>query len=618
MTRGGRLEALLRPAPGRLAFTLQMVLVCALITIVAVTYRLPSLAVTVYAAFFLYRPDRGATILTSIVMPIFITVVLLIALLLTIGIVDHPFWRVWAMATISFVVLFLGSASKLKPFAPTLALILGYVLDLIGGLPLGEVATRGLLYAWLIAGIPAGICIVVALLVGSPPRRLLEAALAVRLRCAAGLLRGDPQTLGAGDLLRQGDVAMVAWLKSAGMEHSLPRGTEAALGHAIGSSLAILSYGLLLSGEPLAGRDDDFALSQMAAALDDMADILEKGSYPIGIDLPPTHGVAELLRQEMMQFAEGPVALSEAKISGFLLPDALTNPAHVRYALKTTAAAMSCYILFQLLDWPGIHTCLITCYVVSLGSAGETIEKLTLRISGCLFGAALGFATLIFVMPQVDGVTALVAIVAIGTLPAAWVAAGSPRIAYAGLQIAFAFYLIVLQGPSPAFDLSIGRDRIVGVLVGNLVVYLMFTKVWPVSISADVDPSIARILHALSSLAVAGREGARIRIGPMRNAVSGLRQDLHIARYEPRSIRPSKSWFLTREVTLATIDALQAPLLATAVSGGESAESVGRDLDVLARRMEDTSDAVRRVAALSTLDDVLSGIANRGRGHALG
>ena len=42
---------------------------------------------------------------------------------------------------------------------------------------------------------------------------------------------------------------------------------------------------------------------------------------------------------------------------------------------------MFCYLVYSLLDWPGIHTCLITVYIVSLGTTAETIEKLTLRIA---------------------------------------------------------------------------------------------------------------------------------------------------------------------------------------------------------------------------------------------
>jgi len=98
------------------------------------------------------------------------------------------------------------------------------------------------------------------------------------------------------------------------------------------------------------------------------------------------------------------------------LPDAFTNPEHVRYALKTTSAAMFCYVLYSLLDWPGIHTCLITCYIVSLGTTAETVEKLTLRILGCLVGAAAGIAAIVYLIPHVTSIGALMIVVFLGAL----------------------------------------------------------------------------------------------------------------------------------------------------------------------------------------------------------
>src|SRR5258706_5273137 len=124
---------------------------------------------------------------------------------------------------------------------------------------------------------------------------------------------------------------------------------------------------------------------------------------------------------------------------GFCLRDAFTKPEHVHYALKTTGAAMLCYATYTLLDWPGIHTSLITCYIVSLGTTGETVEKLTLRILGCLLGAAAGIAAIVFLMPNFTSIGALMAVGFVATLASGWVAGGSPRIAYAGFQIAFSF-----------------------------------------------------------------------------------------------------------------------------------------------------------------------------------
>jgi multidrug resistance protein MdtO len=131
-------------------------------------------------------------------------------------------------------------------------------------------------------------------------------------------------------------------------------------------------------------------------------------------------------------------------------------------------------MLYSLLDWPGIHTSFLTCYIVSLGTTAETVEKLTLRIAGCLVGAAAGYGTMIFLIPYLTSITALMVVVFAGALASGYVAAGSPRISYAGFQIAFAFFLCVIQGPSPAFDLTTARDRVIGILIGNVVTYLVF------------------------------------------------------------------------------------------------------------------------------------------------
>ena len=101
------------------------------------------------------------------------------------------------------------------------------------------------------------------------------------------------------------------------------------------------------------------------------------------------------------------------KRGGFFLSDAGTNPEHIAYALKTTGAAMFCYLLYTLLDWPGIHTCVITCYIVSLGSAGETVQKLRLRLAGCVIGALAGTAASVFIVPHMDSIASLLALVSI-------------------------------------------------------------------------------------------------------------------------------------------------------------------------------------------------------------
>ncbi len=209
------LPALLAPYPGRFEYAARLALVCALVTLVAEIYQTPEPALTAYVAFFVTKPDRATSVVVSVVMLLLITLIVGAVLLLTVLVIDQPMWRVAAMAVTSFVLLFAGSASKLKPVAAIIALITGYALDLLGTVQGGEIATRALLYAWLFVGIPAGVSIAVNLVLGPAPRRLAERALARRLRLGAMML-SSPDASTRRDFeecLREGAGEVPAWLK---------------------------------------------------------------------------------------------------------------------------------------------------------------------------------------------------------------------------------------------------------------------------------------------------------------------------------------------------------------------------------------------------------------------
>ena len=50
-------------------------------------------------------------------------------------------------------------------------------------------------------------------------------------------------------------------------------------------------------------------------------------------------------------------------------------------------------------------------------------------------------------------------------------------------------------------DLTVARDRTIGILIGNVVVYLVFTRVWPVSVAARVDTALAALRQQWERLA---------------------------------------------------------------------------------------------------------------------
>jgi len=159
--------------------------------------------------------------------------------------------------------------------------------------------------------------------------------------------------------------------------------------------------------------------------------------------------------------------------------DAFTNPAHVQFALKTTFAAMFCYIFYSGIDWSGIHTAFITCIFIALESTEATLYKGMLRLVGCVIGGLFAIFSIIFLIPHMETIASLVALVAAVSAIAAWVATGSERISYVGFQIAFAFFLSMFQGYAPDTDLDKIRDRVVGILIGLIVTTVIFYYVWP-------------------------------------------------------------------------------------------------------------------------------------------
>ncbi|MGA3169694.1 MAG: FUSC family protein [Chthoniobacteraceae bacterium] len=187
-------------------------------------------------------------------------------------------------------------------------------------------------------------------------------------------------------------------------------------------------------------------------------------TYPIAL----TVVVNRLMSGPAMPKAPGPPKPKKR----LLAPDAFTNPVHVHFALKVTLAAMTCYILYSAVDWPGIHTAFVTCCFISLESIGATLHKGALRLAGCACGGLLGFLSIMYLIPHMESIISLVFLVAAVSTLAGWVAAGSERIAYAGLQIALAFYMCVLQEFEPDTDF-------VGIVLGIVITTLAFRYLWP-------------------------------------------------------------------------------------------------------------------------------------------
>lgn len=551
------LQLLCLPSIERGEFALRLAIAAALTTYLVMYFQTPEPALTAYLVFFMNKPDRVTSILTQLIMIALITIVIGGILFMATWVIDSPFWRVISMVGLSIALLFLGSASKLKPIAATLALITGYSLDLLGSAPVGEAAVRGLLYAWLFVAIPVAASVVVNLLIAPAPvsfaRRKIEQRLSVAEDYLADINPEAQEEISK--LLLEGNEEINKWLKLTGLEHSISGAESDKLRRLSVISYEILTFLSIHSTVAITPR----VRIPLKALITELRSQL-KTKQPLRSIILPSELQRMAEDEELGSFAKGlTCSLTEFNLpsrqsdhlrettapSGFFLPDAFTNPVHIHYALRTTGAAMSCYFLYNLMDWPGIHTCFITCYIVSLGTAAESLSKLRLRIVGCLMGAALGVSVMIELIPYATSIDSLIWIVFTGTLLAGWVSAGNARISYAGFQIAFAFYLCVLQGPSPEFDLSIARDRVIGILLGNFVAYIFITELWPISIGGRVD---IRLLDFFKSLLML-KGGSS---SDFYSKASKVRADLALARIEPAGIRPELEEIRLREVMVDT------------------------------------------------------------------
>ena len=77
----------------------------------------------------------------------------------------------------------------------------------------------------------------------------------------------------------------------------------------------------------------------------------------------------------------------------------------------------------------------------------------------------------------------------------------SPRLSYFGLQAALAFYLINLQEFAVRTSLSVARDRVVGVLVGLFMMWLVFDQLWGTRAAVEMKKIFIYNLRLLADLA---------------------------------------------------------------------------------------------------------------------
>jgi multidrug resistance protein MdtO len=186
----------------------------------------------------------------------------------------------------------------------------------------------------------------------------------------------------------------------------------------------------------------------------------------------------------------------------FFVRDALTNIAHIQFAVKGCLTAGLCYILYNGVDWPGISTAVTTCFLTALSTVGSSRQKQVLRISGALVGGfVIAMGSQIFILPYLDSIAGFSILFIIVTAFASWFMTSSARLSYFGVQIAVAFYLIHLNSFAIEHSLSIARDRVVGILLGLIMMWLVFDQLWGASAVSDMKGAFLSAVRLLAEFA---------------------------------------------------------------------------------------------------------------------
>jgi multidrug resistance protein MdtO len=557
----------LRPTPGRLADGLRDVVVVLIVVGIAETFRLPDIGLSAFFALFLARREAVSTVLTAVIVVIVVTTAIVATIAIFMLSLSEPAPRIPLMAVATFFAAFLARTATLGPVFFTGCLIIAYGLtfgDELLGLAL-QPATSGnapqlelpeilfvspeealvqtLLWLGVAIAMPVAVLIAVNLLTGRDPARVLNGALAKRLATVASFC--DKEKGAEQELEAQAFEGVAGLRKLHNLAGFLSRRRRiavpsVALIDEIGQLPLLLLAWLRLGGETreaLAPAAAFCRLAERAVGRLEAPPLEAPSIVASGAAQPLAEAISGTLRMIAEDLAQPPSpAATPAKARNAARPprrllaaDAFSNPEHVRFALKLTMAVMICYFIENIVDWSSIGTCVATCFIVALGTIGETLHKATLRIVGALIGGGLGLAAVLLLMPLMTSLGDLFLLLAPVTLLAAWIGSASDRIAYGGMQMGLAFYLVVLHGTGPTIDMETARNRVIGVLLGNIVIFVIFTTIWPVSVANVVRTNIAKALGQLAALVDLGG-GAEISVTARSTANTAFGQAIRQAR----------------------------------------------------------------------------------------
>ena len=503
----------LQPSPGRLAAALRIVLATVIALVLMMVLQLPFASLGLYYIFLVVRETPAVSVRSGIVS--LLTLVAAVAAELAVVIVtdNDPMARVLSVAVVSFIAGTLMVASTV----PALASIWGFIYCTLIALwerpapPDALVKASLFLIATVTLAFLCSVAVEYAFANRHPADRLTQ-ELNIRYQAIENVFTlfaqgAAPAQLGDA-IVRVNRLAATGQrpmqeLYNAVVERDLSTGRLP-----VGARVRITMLAQLMDvAAAFASHYPAGVEPELRARCAEIArrcrerDAIEAPVRPVNEANPSLLDRVETVLHTMLEMpAEGAPAGEEdlvalpSKEVPFLIPGALTSRDTVAFALKLTLCVMVCYIFYFAVAWPGISTSVTTVFITALGNSGAIKQKLVNRILGSAIGGALAIGATAFLFPQMDSITSLVILIAVIAFFAAWWAGGR-QFGYAGLQIAFAFYLVAFEGFSAPTELAPARDRLAGIAVALVVIWIVFDQFWPVRTVTAMRNALVSILR---------------------------------------------------------------------------------------------------------------------------
>jgi len=521
-----RIRNELAPFPGRMDAVWRLLASCTVVIICSMTLQIPSLSLSLIMVFFTAQENTVLTRMSGIVLIIGSILSVVASILLLKFFINAPMLRILGAALVAFCGMYFMRTSKLGAIGFLVALIVVYGQSMADIYEDPEVMTRALLWVGVATTYPIVVSMIIQrlfrpalplkLLVEEYGRQLDEVEHQLDARIAGVAAPAfHSGRVGRGVLALQRQMTFAALGNE---ERTAARAAAVSRLHAAAAQLARLAPFEASPEE----RRQMIAIREACASLREclghdaalhLADAAPWAGMPgAGHALGAHNAILREMTRALRSAADaeagtggGNGASSAAHSAQLAAASSVAgnplNIVYLQFAFKAVLAAMVTYVIYTSLQWPGIHTAMQTCIILALPSLGATTHKGITRLLGCCLGSLAALVATVFVVPHLDSIVGLLAMSLPIIAAGAWIAVGSPRSNYIGVQMMFAFALAQLGSFGPVTDVTEIRDRLVGILLGLAVSITVYTLLWPEREGLALKTALARLRRAVAACA---------------------------------------------------------------------------------------------------------------------